>query len=335
MTNWSQHSRSPTASIRHSRMKVSIVIVGFHSWTDIGETLKSLDLTLFELIVVDNVPEPELAGAFAQQHPDIQVLSNRANLGFGHGCNLGAAAASGDILLFLNPDARAETAVVTSMAKRLAQSKSGVLTTQLVDQRGRNAKAGDVFPSLLTLFGPVRSLVRNLRPPQRKGPLRFVDWVSGAALMIPTRLFRQLGGFSEDYFMYSEDVDLCYRVRQSEHDVAIAEDLEIVHRHGGSSRANDQLAAQMRTEAIKSRHVFASKHLGPGHALAYHVALASSRLLLPLLLWPLTALLRGKLRQRALMAPLLLNYLKTRVLTGTWVSVRAPSRQAVNAEGST
>ncbi|GJM08294.1 MAG: glycosyl transferase [Lysobacteraceae bacterium] len=316
-------------------MSVSIVIVGFHSWSDIGEGLDVLDPTQFEVIVVDNVPEPKVAEQFAQQHPNIKVINNHANLGFGHGCNLGAAAASGDTLLLLNPDARAKAHVISAMAERLTQSNTAVLTTQLVDQNGRKAKAGDVFPSLLTLFGPIRSLVRRLRKPRSDGPLRFVDWVSGAALMIPSPLFKQLGGFSEDYFMYSEDVDLCYRVRQLGHEVAIDETLYIEHRHGGSSRANDQLAAQMRTEAIKSRHVFASKHLGPGHALAYHVALASSRMLLPLMLWPLSRLLRGKLKQRALMAPLLLNYLKTRVLTGTWVSVRAPSQQAVNAEGST
>jgi GT2 family glycosyltransferase len=269
---------------------LSIVIVNYRSWTVLSRCLASLSPLLrdssavVEIVVVDNASGDGLFPTFSLAHPGVRFVQNDGNWGFADGCNRGALHARGESLLFLNPDAKDPGGgVVKLLNEARAHPDMAILTARQVDENGRVQKVFDAFPSLGTLFGAVRALLRVAAPSRYPDPRRDraefleVDWVSGSAFFIRRSVFEELGGFCNGFWMYSEDVDLCRRARNAGHRVALAGAATLVHAHGGASRKSSETAALTRSEVVVSRHFYASRHLGPWHASAYHLALAATR----------------------------------------------------------
>ena len=271
-------------------MELSIVIVNYRSWTVLSRCLASLSPLLqgtaptAEIVVVDNASGDGLCPAYAQTHPGVRFVRNDGNWGFADGCNRGAMDAQGEFLLFLNPDAEDPGGGIAALlGEARAHPHVAILTARQLDGNGRAQKVFDVFPSLGTLFGPMRALLRLAAPGRYPDPRRDradfleVDWVSGAALFIRRSVFESLGGFCNGFWMYSEDVDLCRRARDAWHRVALAGSATLRHAHGGASRRDPETASLTRSEVVVSRHFYASRHLGRWQAPAYHLALAATR----------------------------------------------------------
>lgn len=319
-------------------MELSIVIVNYRSWTVLSRCLASLSPLLksrapaAEIVVVDNASGDGQYAAFAQAHPGVRFVPNDGNWGFADGCNRGAMEAVGEFLLFLNPDAEDTGGGIAALLEQArAHPEATILTSRQVDERGRAQKVFDAFPSLGTLFGPARALLRLVAPGRYPDPRRDradffkVDWVSGSALFIRRSVFTALGGFCNGFWMYSEDVDLCRRARDAGHEVAVAGAVTLVHAHGGASRKDPETAALTRSEVVVSRHFYASRHLGPWQAPAYHLALAATRFAPAALALLLSALGFGALRAvrvRAGVARHLARYYR-HVPSRGWRSLRA------------
>ena len=170
-------------------------------------------------------------------------MQNDGNWGFADGCNRGAMEARGEFLLFLNPDAEDPGGgIVALLEQARAHPDAAILTARQVDENGRAQKVFDAFPSLATLFGPARALLRLVAPGRYPDPRSDravyleVDWVSGSVFLIRRSVFAALGGFCNGFWMYSEDVDLCRRARDAGHRVALAGAVTLVHAHGAASR---------------------------------------------------------------------------------------------------
>lgn len=272
------------------RVELSIVIVSYRSWASLSRCLASLSpLTggpapVAEILVVDNASGDGLLPAFTQAHPGVRFVQNDGNWGFADGCNQGAIEARGEFLLFFNPDAEEKGGgIVALCAAARSHPDVAILTARQVDENGRAQKVFDAFPSLWTLFGLTRAMLRLVAPGRFPDPRRDhvgdleVDWVSGSVLLIRRSVFEALSGFCNGFWMYSEDVDLCRRARDAGHKVAVAGAVTLVHAHGGASRKDPETAAITRSEVVVSRHFYASRHLGPWQAPAYHLLLAATR----------------------------------------------------------
>jgi len=199
----------------------------------------------------------------------------------------------------------------------------------------------DASPTLLTALGPVRALVRRLGGPRHADARRCddgwreVDWVSGAALLIRREIFEAIGGWCEDYWMYSEDVDLCCRARAAGHTVAFTAEATRLHRHGGTSLRNLEASGLTRSEVIMSRHVYASRHFHGVRQVGLHALLAASRLPPLLLARALCALWPGApepLQVRAIMARHLVPYYRGALGGGGWLSPRVRRRRSEENE---
>jgi len=319
-------------------VELSIVIVNFRSWTVLSRCLTSLSPLLqgpaptAEIVVVDNASGDGRYPAFAEAHPGVRFVQNDGNWGFADGCNRGAMQALGDFLLFLNPDAEDPGGgIVALLGEARAHPGAAILTARQVDENGRAQKVFDSFPSLGTLFGPARAMLRLVAPRRYPNPRRDradfleVDWVSGSALFIRRNVFESLGGFCNGFWMYSEDVDLCRRARDAGHGVAVAGEATLVHAHGSASRRDPETASLTRSEVVVSRHFYASRHLGSSHAFAYHVALAATRFV-PAVLAGFAGVLgfgaSSAIRVRAGMARHLAHYYR-QVPSRGWRSLRA------------
>ena len=178
------------------------------------ESLKRQTARVDEIIVVDNDPARSIAGPLARQHPDVRLLS-LDNPGHAVACNRAAEAASGDILVFLDPDAALAPDALERMLAVLAEHPQAALVSpQLLFADRETVNAGDnpVHLTGLSWCG------RYDEPPEQASP-RATFTTSGACHVVRAAAFRDVGGYCEDYFVLWDDPDLCWRLWLAGHEV--------------------------------------------------------------------------------------------------------------------
>lgn len=247
---------------------LSIIIVSFKGWNRLTKCLEALESFTgrsftSEVIVVDNKSDDETIYELEERFSKFRFIHNSINGGFANGCNIGSKNASGEFFLFLNPDTIATESELEKLLNVARQNPNyGIVSCRQVNERGKESLASGPFPHLFNLTGFQRSFY-NRRKPRTASltpDITFPDWISGSVVMIRRDVFRKIGGFDEDFWMYFEDVDLCRRVRDIKLEVACCRSVTIEHNHGGSSRINLKTASLTKTEVHISRHVYISKH---------------------------------------------------------------------------
>lgn len=208
---------------------VSAITVAFHSEATLEACLVSVrEAGVTETIVVDNGATPQARASATAQ--GATYLPQPSNQGFAAACNRGAMAARGDYLLFINPDALLSATSLTTAANFLtAHTNVGIVGLLLCDESGQPEP--QAFGSAI---GVGQLLWRKLVPSRTLTRPLACGWVSGGALLIRREVFWEVGGFDPAFFMYWEDVDLCYRVRQHDWRVVVVPAAPVRHQRGGS-----------------------------------------------------------------------------------------------------
>jgi len=197
-----------------------------------------------ELLVVDNDSGDDsvvlLKDAIKKEgYTNMHVIANTENAGFGKGCNVGAARAKGEYLLFLNNDTVVKDSGLIAMASFMQKHpKIAILGGQLRNSDGTlQASTGKFytpFHALLLLLGLQKFGLLDASP--RK--ITQVDWVKGGLLMVRKDVFTKLSGFDEKIFMYIEDMELCYRAKLRGFQTFFYPDVLVVHEeHGSTNRS--------------------------------------------------------------------------------------------------
>ena len=318
-------------------MNLSIIIVNYRSWehlrTAFDALLPGFPFDEWEIIVIDNASDPDLFNEFKSRFPQVRFTANPLNSGFSFGNNLGAAQATGEQLIFMNPDVIVDRGGVAAlMAEKQRLGDVALLTPRQVDSKGKTQKLYDTFPDLLHHFRTAKSLMRLFKPDKYPDPRAdiktaiYPDWVGGSFLLISRADFDAIGGWSEDYWLYAEDADLCRRARDLGLRAACTPEVTIVHSHGGSSRHSESVTARSKLEVIISKNVFAHKHSKGLRRFLNHLILA----LLNLPMLSLEALLNivtlksvKALRVRGAIFSELARYYLNAFRTGVWLSPRA------------
>ena len=240
----------------------SIVIVAANSGDDLGVCVEHslASSAAVELIVSDNASGDGSVEAVAARWAGdarVRIVHNGKNLGFGAGCNRGAASAHGDALLFLNPDCRIEGDTLSRLRAHIAaDTRIGLVGASIVGTQGETEPASRrrdplLRRALMSLSGVARFESRwpafaGATLPVRADTLALedVDAVSGALMLLPRAVFERIGGFDEGYFLHCEDLDLCRRVRDAGSRVVCANDVRVVHVKGTSSRSRPFFVAR-------------------------------------------------------------------------------------------
>jgi GT2 family glycosyltransferase len=157
----------------------------------------------------------------------VEIMRSEENLGYSSACNLAASAATGEYVLFLNPDARAEPNCVEHLVLALTERQDAAIAGAqvLLPDRSR-VNAGD---NVLHLSGLSWAGRYGLR--REEGPPRSAAVVSGAALLVRRSAFEALGGYTEGFFMYYDDVDLAWRARLRGWEVLFCPRADVVHEY--------------------------------------------------------------------------------------------------------
>ncbi|MEI6677185.1 MAG: glycosyltransferase family 2 protein [Mariniphaga sp.] len=248
---------------------LSIITVNYRSWDKLAQCLDSLaaiteSYFTFEVIVVDNASNDGKLSNFKQLYPQFNFILNEGNYGFANGNNRGAAAARGKYLLFLNPDAIISEKALLAMHDQAKVSRANsIISCRQIRENGAEDKPYGSFPSPLTLTGWTRALAKllNLNSKIRQNErLVFPDWVSGSVVMMSYTSFNTIGKWNESFWMYYEDVDLCQRARALGGAVILLKSVAVIHKHGGSSRVDNETTALTKAEVNISRHAYLSLH---------------------------------------------------------------------------
>ncbi|HEY52692.1 MAG TPA: glycosyltransferase family 2 protein, partial [Caldilineae bacterium] len=235
-----------------SAFDLSVIIVNWNAAAYLPAALESLftaqgDLRM-EVLLVDNASTDDSIQVVQRRFPQVEVLENHENRGYAAANNQGLVWAQGRYILLLNPDTEMPaTALRLFIAYLKAHPEVGVVGPRLQAKRGKiQGGAAGYDPSLSTIFNFSTFLYRLL-PGYFKGlwlprsrykqadPVQ-VDWVSGACMMVRREAFTAAGLLDERYFMYSEDVEWCRRIRQAGFQVACLPTVAVTHHVGGSSR---------------------------------------------------------------------------------------------------
>jgi hypothetical protein len=275
-------SAAPPAAAR-----VGVVIVNYQSWGPLADNLEALAPATggaLDVVVVDNDSPLDRFDEFVARFPKVAFLRNPGNPGFAHGSNRGAARVRGEALIFLNPDARMAPAAILELAALLAADpRYGLLSPRIEEADGSRGRMSEVYPSAVTALPFGRRYAEARRQAgwdaASTDAIRAADWVSGAALMIGRPLFERLGGWSEEFWLYSEDIDLCWRVREAGLEVGWAPGVVARHIGGQSSGSSEDLAVRCRTALVRARHILYARHLRGGSALLAHLFEGAKRVL--------------------------------------------------------
>ncbi len=221
---------------------LSAVVVDYHAGPALEDCVASLGANgVREVVVVDNAT-PGTARSILARRP-VTVVETGRNLGYGRGVNRGAAvAAPSRYLLVTNPDVVVHDGAVDALVAFLEQRDDVALVGPLIVRPdGSLYPSQRVFPNvwlaathaLIAPWWPTNPATRRYRSPRPDGT---VDWVSGACFVIRREVFEAVGGFDERYFMFAEDMDLCWRVRERGLAVAAVSTAVVTHVEGVSRR---------------------------------------------------------------------------------------------------
>ncbi|NLE43915.1 MAG: glycosyltransferase family 2 protein [Chloroflexi bacterium] len=232
---------------------LSVVIVSWNVCELLRRCLQSVLAApiRLEVIVVDNASSDGTTAMVATEYPEIQLVVNSRNVGFPAANNQGIALASGRTVLLLNPDTEiVGDALATLVAYADAHADVGLVGPQLLNPDGSVQPSRRRFPTLATAFfestwlqqWAPRSVVRDYYVLDRSDDVtQDVDWVFGAAMLVKREVLDQVGVLDEGYFMYSEELDWCRRIRTAGWRVVYLPAARVVH-HGGKS--SEQVVAE-------------------------------------------------------------------------------------------
>jgi hypothetical protein len=265
---------------------VSIVIVSHNVRDLVAACLGSIDAErsrsglFIETLLCDSASADGTAEHVAAAFPWARVLPSRQNLGFTGGNNRGLRLARGRHLLLLNPDTELRPGAIDALASHLdAHPDVAAVGPRLVRGDGSTQPSRRRFPGRLTGFvestvlqrwladaAPLRRYYMADLPDDREHD---VDWLVGAAIMLRAEALRAVGLFDERYFMYSEEVDLCRRIKAAGWRIVYLPTATVVHHEGKSSQQNP---TQRDLRFHESRFLYYAKHHGQRWALLLRLA---------------------------------------------------------------
>lgn len=261
-------------SIENAMIDLSIIIVNYNVKEFLLNLLDSILISAknisSEIIVVDNASDDGSVEILRERFPNVKLIANKINVGFGSANNQAMKIAAGNYFLLINPDTIVREDTFSKMIEFFEKTPQvGIAGCKVLNPDGTLQLAcRRSFPGPWTSFTKVIGLSR-LFPKSRvfarynltylnENQTYEVDAVSGAFLMIRRDVYEKVGGFDEQFFMYGEDLDLCYRAQKSNFKVYYVHTTEIIHYKGESTKRSSIDETKVFYNAM---HLFVRKHL--------------------------------------------------------------------------
>lgn len=255
-------------------MRLSIIIVSWNVREDLVRCIQSIEenrpFAEFKIIVIDNASSDGTVAHIKQHFPEVTVIANKENRGFAAANSQGIKKARGQYLFFLNPDTIVHTLSLDVLMNFMdGNSDAGACGPKLLNDDGTTQPSVRRFPTfrgalyrhtVFRFLGIFRSEYKKwLMKDFNYDSEMDVDEVTGAALMVRRSVIDRIGGMDESFFMYYEEVDLCYRIKQSGWRTVFVPDAVVTHLGG---RSASQISVMSRILMLTSLLIFFRKYRG-------------------------------------------------------------------------
>ncbi len=245
--------------------RLALIIVNYNTREDLRRCLRSVEEKVgrLKVVVVDNGSTDGSQSMVGEEFPWVRLVENPGNPGYSSACNAGLRATEEPYAFILNSDVEFVGRGLEEVLAYLEEHpRVGALGPLVLNSDGSFQMSCRRFPSMLEnvvhgFLGEVWpgnpfTISYQMRGLDRENPCE-VDWVSGAAMLLRREAVEKVGGFDESYFMYVEDVDLCWRLRREGYAVVFHPAFRLVHHIG---RTSSQQSTRMLFEHHRSMFIF-------------------------------------------------------------------------------
>ena len=258
---------------RFSATDIAVVIVNHETREHLRACLETVRAEgPGEVVVVDNASRDGSAAMVRAAFPEARLIENADNPGYGAASNRGIAACRAPFVLLLNSDTRVRPGALAALGRELgAYPRAALFGPLLLNPDGTRQPSCFPFLTPFTVLAMNTYLNRLVRHAPVVGrpfwPVYFpvpageVPWVKGAALAIRREAFEAVGGFDESYFLYAEEMDLCWRLRAAGWQIRFTPEAAVVHEEGAST---GRLRPEMAVRLFASLAHFHRLHSPPG-----------------------------------------------------------------------
>lgn len=254
---------------------LSVIIVSYNTCDLLDACLDRITNSKHEIIVVDNASNDRSVELCKTKYPSVKLLTNSHNMGFARANNLGAKIARGQTLLFLNSDTLPEVGQIDKMLAEMMTVNADILGPCLIYPNGQIQTSSarkhlcptSEFIRNCDLFGKYYN--RHSKKSYNLSSSLWVESISGAALMVTKTSFDKIGGWSEEYFMYAEDDDFCWKAKLLKLKIRYFSDVKLVHYGSSSSKKTLWLRVKTNAFAFLSLNHIIRKNYGLGHGVLH------------------------------------------------------------------
>lgn len=268
-------------------LDLSIIIVSWNVRDLLRDCLRSIEATIgdlsLETIVVDGASADGTVDMVRAEFPAVRLIACDDNVGFPRGNNIGLAQARGRAVLLLNPDTVVLPGALQAMVAHLRENSDiGAVGPMLLNTDGTHQSSRRRFPTLGTMVyestwlesvAPAAVLDTYYARDLPDDRIADVDWLTGACIMVPAAVVEQVGGLDEGYYMYSEELDWCHRIKDAGWRIVYYPEAVIIH-HVGKSSEQAVTARHINFQRAKLR--YARKYHGSGTAALLRAYLLTS-----------------------------------------------------------
>jgi len=257
----------------HADIDISIVIVNYNVKEFVANLLNSISKARYDfklqIIVVDNDSSDDSLEYLEPRYPDVQFIANDENVGFGKANNQALKQANGRYTLLINPDTIVSEDTLSTLFRHMEMNPScGACGCKILNPDG--SFAPESRRSIPTIWSSLSKLLglSALFPNSKTFGQYYMSWMdedepgqipvlSGSFMFFRTDVLKQLKGFDERFFMYGEDIDLCYRLQKTGYHIDYVPDTSIIHYKGESTKKDNIRYIKSFNEAL---YIFFKKH---------------------------------------------------------------------------
>ncbi|GAB5464976.1 MAG: glycosyltransferase family 2 protein [Candidatus Kapaibacteriales bacterium] len=255
-------------------MKTELIIISYNTAELTLQCIESAykygGIDELEICVVDNASTDDTIESIRNKFPNVRIVENPENYGYAKACNIGAFSSEADFIVLSNSDIIFKQDSLLNLVKRLTEDERlGIVGPQQYYRDGSRQRSAGLAPSPGSVlvehigFEKLYSAFCQLVKMSPQYPDGYID---GAVLCIINEVYKELNGMDEDFFFYSEELDLCKRLRQKGYINETLLDSKVIHLRGGSG---DRLSEKSVRMLLESKYKYLCKHYSEKAARKY------------------------------------------------------------------
>lgn len=238
------------------QLDLSILLVNYNGLKFLKDCIESIQSKTeglsYEIIILDNDSKDGSVDFIRNNYPEIKLIASATNYGFGKGNNEAFKLSKGSHILLLNNDTILLDQLLPIVNCLKADASIGAIGINMLNANKEILPASGDFPSIRNMFWMKKIQNNSLQSSRSATESYDVDWVTGSFMLIPHKVYAEINGFDEDYFLYVEDVDLCRRIANKNYRRVFMPQYNYIHFVGFSTAKNPLL--------VRGYEIYIGKH---------------------------------------------------------------------------